>query len=76
MVTVAEYLFAPCALYELDAEVADRDDHTCVTCWHQFQPGRVCPMFRKRLLRLAVGEDLRDALRTRPAGGRTYAQDA
>ncbi len=51
MVSLGEVLFAPCARYERDADFAFRaaEEPSCVDCRWQYEPGRVCPIFEKRL---------------------------
>ena len=49
-------LFAPCDRYEIDPDLAPLRESmpaSCVYCIHQYQPGHVCRVFQKRLLRAA-----------------------
>jgi len=50
------YIFEPCDQFKRDPELPqtnDRLERSCVYCIHQYQPGHVCRVFQKRLLRAA-----------------------
>lgn len=55
--SAVERLFAPCDRYEFDAELGIEETvPSCVDCFWQYAPGKVCPEFQRRLLGLAACE--------------------